>query len=274
MVLFRVTDPSTGREITTSDPKTAETYGNAQLRRWENAAVTIRTNPATGKSVRTARYAAPDSGAVARNAQGQVIAAGYAHPATKEVNLDLNRVPTVEQQLKETRLYMNPLAGPPSLVKGSPPQGPAGAFATIGATMLRAGQGFANAFKSGGIGGIIDWTRNNPVQAGAMIFPVAGAAAIATLAVNNVGKGGQNMPYGIEAPGGPLLGGLLGKKGLAGDTVLGSSHGYLLLQDDVNGRIIMVKKAKHRRTKCGRGSGGFNMNKIMQIMMMKAMLKG
>lgn len=271
MVLFRVTDPSTGREITTSDPKTAETFGNAQLRRWENAAVTIRTNPATGKTVRTARYAAPDSGAVARNAQGNVIAAGYAHPATKELNLDLNRVPSVEQQLKETRLYMNPLAAPPSVSKGAPPQG---ALGLIGSTMISAGTGFANAFKTGGIGGIVNWAQNNPVQAGAMAFPIAGGAAIAALAVNQVGKGGQTMPYGIEASGGPLLGGLLGQKGLAGDTVLGSSHGYLLLRDDVNGRIIMVKKAKHRRGRCSRNSGGFNMNKIMQIMMMKAMLKG
>lgn len=82
------------------------------------------------------------------------------------------------------------------------------------------------------------------------------------------------MPYDIAPQGAPLLGGILGKKGLAGDTVLGSSHGYLLLQSDVDGRIVMVKRAKTRRHCRRSGGGGFNMNKLMQLMMMKAMLKG
>lgn len=283
MAIYRVTDPATGKEVTTSDFGTANAYATAEQARWSNKAVNYSRAPSktTGQLNRFARVAAPGTGAVVRDATGAVVAAGYPDPRTGINDLSYRSVQTgnakqnaanaaYNQQVAaaaartEIRLTSTPLASPTMGTAPATP-GPLGAAAAIATTTLGAAQGFLE--------GGADYVRKNPAQAALLALPF-GAVALGGLAAVQALKGGVNMPYGVEAPGGaPLLGGILGKKGMAGDTVLGTSHGYLLIQSDVDGRIHMVKRAKHsRRRRCG-GSGSSYMNKLMQIAMMKAMLK-
>lgn len=257
MVLYRVTDPTTGRETTTTDVQAANAMASAQMARWSTPKVTTITT-AKGKVSTTKSYAAPASGAVVRNAAGQVVAAGYPNPVMRT-----NTIAPVAQpaQVYTTKVYSQPLAGPVS---------PTNALTTTGSVMLGSAVNAGAAIVNNGLAGLTNWASRNPVQAGALAAagPVIGAAGLAI----GMSGGGNVSPW---YSGVPVLGDVLGKRGPQGDVIQGSSQGMLVITDDVTGRTYLVKKAKKRRYHAQHHGGGMGrmMDKMVMIAMIKAIAK-
>lgn len=262
MVLYRVTDPSTGREIQTSDEGTARAFATAQMNRWRSPVIsTGRVGRKTGRAVTTHAYAAPNSGAVARNAAGQVTAATY--PVAGVNNL-------VAQQDSDNGFYaikrMNtPLAGPvPSSAASAPVSGLA--LSSIPSQISTPVNGFMAALSGNPLGAVPAMAKGY-TDAIQKYGPAAAVVGLSSVGLGLLMGGGGRMAFNLSDPGG-LFGGFLGKKGPQGDIIQGSSRGQLIVQDDVSGRLYLVKKQKRRRYAPRNGGGMFN-KQLMQLMMLK-----